>query len=146
MISINRSEGTIAMRKILKQTKQKIQQGKSIIIFPEGTRNPGGLGLGLSGVALLALRSQAPILPIAISGTGHMQGLWRLACPSGKIRVTIGDPFSLPVVEGKVRRPQLESLADMIMLRVANLLPDGLRGAYRTGSPNRTLDVESKGS
>ena len=42
MISINRSEGTIAMRKMLKQTKQKIQQGKSIIIFPEGTRKKPG--------------------------------------------------------------------------------------------------------
>jgi 1-acyl-sn-glycerol-3-phosphate acyltransferase len=119
-----------------------LETEKTLVIFPEGTRNPRGLELGLSGVALLALRSQAPILPVAISGTGHMQGLWRLACPSGKIKVTIGDPFSLPVIEGKLRRPQLESLADLIMLRVANLLPEGLRGAYRTGRPNRTLDFE----
>ena len=38
MISINRSKGTTAMRKMLREAKLKMSQGYSIIIFPEGTR------------------------------------------------------------------------------------------------------------
>ena len=112
-----------------------LREKKALMLFPEGTRQPQGLQRGLSGVALLALRSQAPILPVAITGTERLAGLWRVTCPTGKITVTIGEPFSLPVVEGKLERPQLESLTDMIMLRVASLLPEAYRGVYRDGMP-----------
>ena len=65
MISIDRSEGTIAMRKMLKQTKQKIQQGKSIIIFPEGTRKkPGESPDYKTGIAGIYKESEAEVLPV----------------------------------------------------------------------------------
>jgi 1-acyl-sn-glycerol-3-phosphate acyltransferase len=112
-----------------------LKEEGTLVVFPEGTRSPGGLSRGLSGVALLALRSQAPVLPVAITGTERLRGLWRLVCPTGKITVTIGDPFSLPPIDGKLERPQLESLTDLIMLRLASLLPEGYRGVYRAGAP-----------
>ena len=68
MISINRSEGTIAMRKILKQTKQKIQQGKSIIIFPEGTRKkPGENPDYKTGIAGIYKNLETEVLPVAVN-------------------------------------------------------------------------------
>ena len=42
----------------------------------------------------------------------------------------IGQPFSLPVVEGKLSRPVLESMTDTIMQRVAVLLPEEYQGHY----------------
>ena len=68
MISIDRSEGTIAMRKMLKQTKQKIQQGKSIIIFPEGTRKkPGENPDYKTGFIGIYNETKSEILPVAVN-------------------------------------------------------------------------------
>ena len=101
-------------------------------LFPEATRSPEGLRKPLYGVAYLAGRAQAPILPVGITGTEKVPGYWRILFPFHKIRVNIGTPFTLPVIEGRPSREVLESLTDMIMLRVAALLPDEYRGVYRS--------------
>lgn len=100
-------------------------------VFPEGQRNPlTGLQRANPGVALLALRTQSAILPVGIAGTAHLGPLWRILCPTGKITVKIGSPFSLPNIEGSLSRIQLQSLADMIMYRIATLIPDSYQGEY----------------
>ena len=71
MISINRSEGTKAMRTILKQAKQRIISGYSIIIFPEGTRKkPGEPPNYKTGIAGIYKETEAEILPVALN-SGH---------------------------------------------------------------------------
>jgi len=71
MISIDRSEGAIAMRKMLKQTKQKTQEGKSIIIFPEGTRKkPGENPDYKTGIAGIYKNLESEVLPVAVN-SGH---------------------------------------------------------------------------
>ena len=103
---------------------------QAVVLFPEGTRRPGSMRESAPGVALLALRCEVPILPVGITGTERMSPLWRVAFPTGDIKVRIGQVFSLPIIEGKVRRPQLEELTRMIMQRVAALLPESYRGLY----------------
>ena len=61
----------------------------------------------------------------------------RLPMPLCRVTVHIGQPFSLPVIEGRVPRPVLEDLADMVMSRVAALLPPEYRGYYAEGEPVR---------
>ena len=109
---------------------RKLASDQAVVIFPEGTRRPGSMRESAPGVALLALRCEVPILPVGITGTERMSPLWRVAFPTGDIKVRIGQVFSLPVIEGKVRRPQLEELTRMIMQRVAALLPESYRGLY----------------
>jgi 1-acyl-sn-glycerol-3-phosphate acyltransferase len=82
------------------------------------------------GVALLALRSQAPILPVGITGTERLGSILRVFNPTGTIRVNIGTPFSLPIIEGNPGREVLDSLTGMIMQRTAALLPPGYHGVY----------------
>ena len=68
MISINRSEGTKAMRTMLKQAKQKIIYGNSIVIFPEGTRKkPGEPPSYKTGIAGIYKETEAEILPVALN-------------------------------------------------------------------------------
>lgn len=115
--------------------RRLLRRDGTIVVFPEAHRNPDeGMQKGTPGVALLALRSQAPILPVGISGTEHIGPLWRIVVPTGRITVQIGQPFSLPVIEGKLSREQLQELTDTIMYRVAALIPPRHRGVYQLPS------------
>lgn len=108
----------------------QLQNDGVIVIFPEGTRSIGGMRRARPGIAKLAIESQAAILPVGISGTSHL-GTWlRVLNPTGKIRVNIGSPFTLPNVEGRLNHEVLMSLTDLIMEKVAVLLPLELQGVY----------------
>ena len=88
----------------------QLKQDKVITLFPEGTRHPHGMKRAASaGVASIALHSQTPILPVAITGTERLGSVLRVAFPTGKLKVIIGQPFSLPVIEGRLPREQLHS-------------------------------------
>jgi len=68
MISINRTEGVVAMRKILKEAKSKTSEGYSIIIFPEGTRKkPGQNPDYKTGFIGIYNEIETEILPIAVN-------------------------------------------------------------------------------
>ncbi|MFQ5933112.1 MAG: lysophospholipid acyltransferase family protein [Dehalococcoidia bacterium] len=115
-----------------------LKRGEAIALFPEGRRNPGCMGRAVSpGVATLALRARAPILPVGIVGTERLKPLWRVVLPTGALTVTIGQPFMLPSIDGKIGRDRLNSFTDMIMERVANLLPEQYRGDYHTTGGTR---------
>ena len=108
-----------------------LARDQPIVLFPEGTRGRGdGMGRGLAGVAYIAAKSMAPILPVGITGTEHIKTYWRLPFPACHIKVNIGEPFTLPILEGKISRPVLEHMTDMIMYRIAALLPPEYRGYY----------------
>ncbi len=92
-IPIERESPKKAYRSML-QAAEKVKKGVSVLIFPEGTRSPNGnLQPFKKGVFLIALKSQAPILPIAIRGTSQImvKGDWR-AYP-GKVQIIIDRPL-----------------------------------------------------
>ena len=108
-----------------------LRRDQPMVLFPEGTRSRGrSMIRGKRGVAYIAAKSQAPILPVGITGTENVREYWRMPFPLCRIKVTIGDPFTLPVIEGKLSRSMFEHMADMIMYRIADLLPPEYRGYY----------------
>ena len=111
---------------------EKLSRDQVLVVFPEGTRTRGGMRKARPGIAQIALTTQAPILPVGMTGTERHRSCFKVFYPSGRLRVNIGMPFSLPVVEGKPSKEVLQSLTDMIMDRVAMLLPEEYRGAYAT--------------
>jgi 1-acyl-sn-glycerol-3-phosphate acyltransferase len=114
----------------LKWAQELLRRDGAVVLFPEGTRNPRGMRAALPGVTYLALKTQASILPVGITGTEKITNLWRLLFPLCRIRVRIGQPFSLPVIEGDIPRVQMEELTGMIMGRVADMIPPEYRGIY----------------
>ncbi len=116
---------------------RSLEREEAVGLFPEGTRSPGGMRKALSGISYLAMKSQTPILPVGITGTERVPGLWRIPFAFHKIRVNIGPPFTLPAIEGRLERPVLDSLTDMVMLRIAALLPVEYRGVYGEASAIR---------
>ena len=119
-----------ADRRALVWALNKLRQDQVLILYPEGTRSPGGMKRALTGVTRLALRSQAPLLPIGITGTEKLSTLFRVFNPTGKLTVNIGTTFTLPIIDGTPNKAVVESLTDMIMGRIAALLPESYRGVY----------------
>ena len=105
---------------------------QAVMIFPEGTRSRDyKLQRGLSGVAYLAIKSQAPILPVGIWGTEKFSPK-RMPLPLCRFRVNIGAPFTPPLLEGGYTRAAAAGVLELIMLRIAALLPAEYRGVYGT--------------
>lgn len=117
-------------RKLLEQVEQTLNKGSVIGIFPEGKRShQGKLQAGKPGLALLASRMHIPILPVGISGTDKIHGIsWLWKRPH--IVINIGKPFYLPQPNGRVTKLQRKALADLMMQKIAVLLPPEYQGVY----------------
>ena len=114
-----------------------LDEGHVLFVFPEGTRSPdGSLQKAQDGVAALALRTGAPIVPLGISGSHRV---WprgqKLPRPGGHVNVRVGPPFrpSELLPPDTARRTAKGLVTSMIMERIAALLPPSQRGVY--GSP-----------
>lgn len=61
-----------SIKKMLEVSEERLREGSSVYIFPEGTRSPdGNVKKFKPGAFALAQKMKLPILPIAISGTTH---------------------------------------------------------------------------
>jgi 1-acyl-sn-glycerol-3-phosphate acyltransferase len=113
-----------------------LASGRPIALFPEGTRSRNGvLSSAQSGVALLAMRSGAPVVPVGISGTERIfPGRSRMPHRT-HITVRIGRPLALPhQPAGRLDRAILAEQTDRVMSEIATLLPAWQRGRYGTGT------------
>jgi 1-acyl-sn-glycerol-3-phosphate acyltransferase len=117
-----------AMRKMI----ALMQEGKCLVIAPEGTRSrTGALIEGKPGVAFLAARSGFPVIPVAITGTEDeviRANVKRLR--KSNITLTGGKPFVIPPLPKKNRDEALQKYTDEIMCQIASLLPERYRGVY----------------
>ena len=112
-----------------------LERDRAVVIFPEGTRSPHhALQWAMPGIVYLALRSQAPILPVGITGTQKIRA-WRMPVPLCQLNASIGPPFTLPIIEGRAPRPVMDSMLRMVMERVARQLPPEFRGVYAVPPP-----------
>ena len=126
-IPIRRGEADIhAMRMSLKV----LDNNGILVIAPEGTRNKTGKLLrAQSGIITLALRTGAPLLPLAHwGGENFLPNLKRLKRTDFHIRV--GKPFNLDPGDERVTKEVRQKMADEIMYRLSAMLPEYYRGAY----------------
>src|SRR5215207_8629864 len=114
-----------------------LNAGQVLAIFPEATRSQDGALQGVrEGAGLLALRSGAPVLPVAVVDSDRMWPRGRLLPKSGKhVAVRYGAPFSVSAeleAAGLPRkgRQATEAATRLIMARIAALLPARQRGVY----------------
>jgi len=92
-IAINRSAGGSAVQQVLEQGVRALEQGRCIVVFPEGTRMPAGQTkrYGMSGV-LLAQKAGCLVVPVAHdAGDYWPRRGWRKK--PGTVKFCIGPPM-----------------------------------------------------
>jgi 1-acyl-sn-glycerol-3-phosphate acyltransferase len=111
---------------------RRLKKGGLLVIAPEGTRSPSGVLIAArSGAGYLAMKSGAPILPSAVTGTEDAEVMARLRrLRRIDIKVRFGATFRLDPIDGVEREQVLAAYDDEIMCRIAALLPAERRGVY----------------
>lgn len=143
-------------REAFRKSHQVLKAGKALGIFPEGGMNPenqeriargepipelrghasrksGALARARPGSALLAVQSQALILPVALVGTELiLDNLARFR--RTHVTITIGPvfgPLAVPEgLHGPERRAVIDELSHEMMRQIARLMPPARRGPY----------------
>jgi 1-acyl-sn-glycerol-3-phosphate acyltransferase len=117
-----------------RMARRVLDAGHILMVFPEGTRSQTGeLQRPKDGLAMLALRTGATIVPIGVSDSDRV---WprgqKLPKPGGRITMRIGRPFRLEdeLPSGLDRKAAKTAATDVIMRRIAAELAPRHRGAY----------------
>jgi 1-acyl-sn-glycerol-3-phosphate acyltransferase len=80
--------------KTVEQIVEIIKLGESVMVFPEGTRSrDGSLGKFKRGSLMAALRSGAPIIPLAISGSYNIMPRHTYLINPSKVKLSAGKPI-----------------------------------------------------
>lgn len=103
-----------------------LKKGRIVAIFPEGNSNPDKtLREPKTGVARMALRSKAPVIPIGIKGTkgvSFVTGILRFFFTPWRITIKIGRPMTFPEYYGQVEDEYLlHKVARLIMAEISKL-------------------------
>jgi 1-acyl-sn-glycerol-3-phosphate acyltransferase len=117
-------------RRALRKALAVLERGEVLGVAPEGTRadESHALQRAKAGAAYIATRADVPIVPVGIAGTEKIKrNILRLR--RTQVLITFGEPFRLPE-SGHVRSQKLREYTDLIMRRIAELLPEAYRGVY----------------
>ncbi len=107
---IDRSKGPRAIRTLIRGAEAAIKQGRSIVMFPQGTRTaPGEIRPYQAGIAALYRATKVPVVPVAVN-SGMYWGKRTLMKYPGSIIVE----FLEPMPKGLDRGQFLEELAGRI--------------------------------
>jgi 1-acyl-sn-glycerol-3-phosphate acyltransferase len=101
-----------------------LSEGGALGLYPEGTRSPDGrLYRGRTGVARLAIRSKAPVVPVGVIGTRQvMPKDASFPRPWGKVRIKFGSPLTFErYYEDGEDRFVLRTVTDEIMYEIMTL-------------------------
>jgi 1-acyl-sn-glycerol-3-phosphate acyltransferase len=121
-------------RSAIRRALDCLKHGAVVGLFPEGDLSPPGghcLRPGFHGAALLALRSDAPVIPAFIAGTQPAAGIvvdWLRPAPN--VRIRFGPPIDLSEHRGlPITRARLQAVTEELMERIAALAPQAYAAA-----------------
>ena len=110
MVSIDRTGGAKTMRKILNEIQQRINDGSSVIIFPEGTRKkPGDIPNYKTGFIGIYNETKRQILPIGLN-SGLYWPKHLLILKKGHITIEINPPIESGLKKDEIYKKVLETI------------------------------------
>ncbi len=138
--SVNRGE---IDRTALMNSIELLKSGQLILVAPEGTRHPEGLSRPKDGMAYIASKADAAIIPSAISGAVGWQGkMKRLQRP--QIHINFGRAFKFKTGgRARILREELSEMMEEAMYQLAMAVSDETRrGVYSDLSRATTKHLE----
>ena len=119
-------------RKAIRAALDGLAEGRMIALAPEGKQTTtGGLEEGNEGAAFLAMKSGAPIVPVAMTGTENENIFNRKWWKRARVTLSVGKPFVLCQNGGQADRQEMMREGTLqIMESLASLLPESYRGQY----------------
>lgn len=130
-------------RKAVERALEVLRAGEIILIAPEAHRHPA-LKQAKEGIAYIAHKSGAPIIPVALESTNGyptLLGPWNAQQPGAYFR--LGRPFRFKPVTGRMPRERLRQMTDEAMYQLSAMLPEHRRGDYSdlTKATTETLEL-----
>ncbi len=114
----------------MKLALDALSEGKMLAIMPEGTRSHSGeLAQGKPGILPLAVKSGAPIVPVAFHGHENLKKNM-FAFRKTDFYLEVGKPFRIKATMRDLDRERRQIITDEVMYRIAMLLPEKYRGYY----------------
>jgi len=118
MIRIDRGQGSKALRLLVQDARARLDAGRPVVIFPEGTRvAPGVRQRYLPGVAALYLQLRVPVVPVALN-SGLFWGRRSFVKRPGRIVVEFLDPIP-PGLDRRTFLAELEARLEPAAERLA---------------------------
>jgi 1-acyl-sn-glycerol-3-phosphate acyltransferase len=113
-------------RKAIRQALDYLEKGEILCLFPEGTRSPDGkLQKAELGIGMFALKSRAPVVPLAIIGTDKVLPNRGKGLHFHQITLAYGRPMTFPdLYELKESRESYEEVGHRVMAAIAELQAD----------------------
>jgi len=125
-IPVHRGEGD---RAALEKALAYLREGKALLYFPEGTvERQEQMIAAHTGMAMLAVRTGATVLPVGHTGTRRILRSLRSWFPP--VTIHIGEPLVPVMPAGVAHKAALQMITRDIMLRIAGMLPPERRGVY----------------
>jgi 1-acyl-sn-glycerol-3-phosphate acyltransferase len=119
-IPVDRSDGRKAL-KSMDNAATIIRQGKSVVMFPEGTRSRDGHLLPFKrGGFMLAVRAGVPVIPVTINGSGKVNPGGLIKLYRGRIILTLHPQVTVP--EGMKK----SAAEEWLMEKVRSVITSGL--------------------
>ena len=88
------------------------------------TRSNVKLKHGYNGAIILALATESILLPVSVTGTENCKNFLQFLYPKMKVRITIGNPFTLDNIPKDRNKNFIKSATNEMMMRIANILPE----------------------
>ncbi|MFC2993522.1 MULTISPECIES: lysophospholipid acyltransferase family protein [Halomonas] len=133
-IALDRSRPARAMKQVLTQGKQRLEEGLSVLIFPEGTRvAPGERKRYNKSGPVIACRAGVPVVPIAHNAGERWPGRHWVKNP-GRLSLVVGEP-----IQTTGRTPE-EVLVDVETWIETTLIE--ISDVPRPASPTPAVNVE----
>jgi 1-acyl-sn-glycerol-3-phosphate acyltransferase len=108
MVAIDREGGGLALRQLVRDSQAVIEDGRQLVIFPEGTRSQPGAKLPYHpGIAAIYKKTGVPVIPVALN-SGLFWGRRSFDKKPGKIIIEFLPPL-IPGMERKTFIAELES-------------------------------------
>ena len=93
-LPVDRTNARNSLKSMTEGARIVRERGTSMLLFPEGGRNPVGLRDFKEGAAYIAIKAGVPIVPVAIVGMRDLLPQGSIHIRSGRVMVRVGDPIA----------------------------------------------------